>query len=85
MVGYAGPSIVVCTHCRYRSAASEPFVASFDCAFVVNFGSAIIEAAKARYAGGARKPIYGCAGVEMLVPAARRLWRKSYPLATRVR
>jgi hypothetical protein len=36
-----------------------------------------MEEANAMYAGGARKPMYGCAGVEMLVPAARRLYRKS--------
>jgi hypothetical protein len=32
-----------------------------------------VEEANAMYAGGARKPIYGFAGVEMLVPAASRL------------
>jgi hypothetical protein len=36
-----------------------------------------MEEANAMYAGGARKPIYGFAGVEMLVPAVRRLQRKS--------
>jgi hypothetical protein len=77
IVGYAGPSIVVRTHCRYRSAALEPLTASCDCALVVNLGSTTVEEANAMYAGGARKPMYGFAGVEMLVPAASRLWRKS--------
>jgi hypothetical protein len=40
------------------------------------------EEANARYVAGAMRPIYGCAGVEMDVPAARRLERKSKPLAS---
>jgi hypothetical protein len=36
-----------------------------------------MEEAKAMYAGGARKPMYGFAGVEMLVPAESRLCKKS--------
>jgi len=77
MVEYAGPSMVVCMHRRYRNAASLPFLWSRDLVFVVILGYAVSEAARAIYAGGAMKPMYGCAGVEMDVPAARRLWRKS--------
>ena len=73
MAEYAGPSIVVCMHCRYRRAASLPFLTSLERVFVVIFGHTMSDAASAIYAGGATKPMYGCAGVEMEVPAASRL------------
>lgn len=40
------------------------------------------EEANVRYVAGATRPIYGCAGVEMDVPAVSRLERKSKPLAS---
>jgi hypothetical protein len=48
---------VVYTQRRYRKAASLPFLVSFDSVLVVSFGYAMSDDAKARYAGGARKPM----------------------------
>ena len=56
-MGYAGPSMVVCMHRRYRRAASLPFLMALDCVLVVIFGYAMRDAASAMYAGGAMKPM----------------------------
>jgi hypothetical protein len=49
--------MVVCTQRKYRKAASLPFLISFEWVFVVIFGYATSEDAKARYAGGERNPM----------------------------
>jgi hypothetical protein len=78
-------AIVDCTVRKYRNAASDPFTLSAEFAFVVVAGYTIRVEARASCGGGARFAWKRRAGVEIEVPVARTVFRKSYPTASRVK